>query len=214
MNNHTNAPDGLICPARDIFDVPKITAKLDAAAAVAKDGHSLRSAAVDILKVARVDGMQKIADAFAERPTQARPVTEAYAYLADQIVIAVLDLATRHLHPLSNPTQGEQLALIAVGGSGRGEMAPFSDVDLLFLTPYKITPWAESVVESMLYMLWDLQAEGWPCDPHRQRLLCDWPRGLHDPDQSGREPVSSWRRSIGPRAARTAVERPVHVYRP
>ena len=157
MSNHTNAPDGLICPARDIFDVPKITAELDAAAAVAKDGHSLRSAAVDILKVARVDGMQKIADAFAERPTQARPVTEAYAYLADQIVIAVLDLATRHLHPLSNPTQGEQLALIAVGGSGRGEMAPFSDVDLLFLTPYKITPWAESVVESMLYMLWDLK---------------------------------------------------------
>jgi [protein-PII] uridylyltransferase len=27
----------------------------------------------------------------------------------------------------------------------------------LFLTPYKITPWAESVIESMLYMLWDLR---------------------------------------------------------
>jgi [protein-PII] uridylyltransferase len=36
-------------------------------------------------------------------------------------------------------------------------MAPHSDVDLLFLTPYKITPWAESVIESMLYMLWDLR---------------------------------------------------------
>jgi [protein-PII] uridylyltransferase len=35
-------------------------------------------------------------------------------------------------------------------------MAPYSDVDLLFLTPYKITGWAESVIESMLYILWDL----------------------------------------------------------
>ncbi|MEL7154739.1 MAG: [protein-PII] uridylyltransferase, partial [Pseudomonadota bacterium] len=37
------------------------------------------------------------------------------------------------------------------------EMAPFSDVDLLFLTPYKITAWAESVIETMLYLLWDLK---------------------------------------------------------
>jgi [protein-PII] uridylyltransferase len=58
---------------------------------------------------------------------------------------------------LPNPTQGERLSLIAVGGYGRGEMAPQSDVDLLFLTPHKITPWAESVIESMLYMLWDLK---------------------------------------------------------
>ena len=43
------------------------------------------------------------------------------------------------------------------GGYGRAEMAPQSDVDLLFLTPWKITGWAESVVESMLYMLWDLK---------------------------------------------------------
>jgi [protein-PII] uridylyltransferase len=49
------------------------------------------------------------------------------------------------------------VAVLAVGGYGRAEMAPHSDVDLLFLTPWKITPWAESVIESMLYMLWDLR---------------------------------------------------------
>ena len=61
-----------------------------------------------------------------------------------------------------------------MGGYGRGEMAPFSDVDLLFLTPYKITAWAESVIESMLYMLWDLQAEGRPFQPHDQGLPAAW----------------------------------------
>ena len=46
---------------------------------------------------------------------------------------------------------------MAVGGYGRAEMAPFSDVDLLFLTPYKQTAWGESVIESVLYTLWDLR---------------------------------------------------------
>jgi UTP:GlnB (protein PII) uridylyltransferase len=32
------------------------------------------------------------------------------------------------------------MAVMAVGGYGRGEMAPYSDVDLLFVTPWKITP--------------------------------------------------------------------------
>ncbi len=35
-------------------------------------------------------------------------------------------------------------------------MAPSSDVDLLFLLPYKQTAWGESIVESILYFLWDL----------------------------------------------------------
>ena len=36
-------------------------------------------------------------------------------------------------------------------------MAPFSDVDLLFITPYKQTAWGESLIESVLYCLWDLR---------------------------------------------------------
>ena len=72
------------------------------------------------------------------------------------MVETVFDRVRERLHPNPNPTRGERVALIAVGGYGRGEMAPFSDVDLLFLVPYKPTAWAESVVESMLYILWDL----------------------------------------------------------
>ena len=48
------------------------------------------------------------------------------------------------------------MAVVAVGGYGRGTLAPGSDIDLLFLLPYKQTPWGEQIVEYMLYMLWDL----------------------------------------------------------
>ena len=48
------------------------------------------------------------------------------------------------------------MAVVATGGYGRRLLAPFSDVDLLFLLPYKQTPWGESVVEYVLYLLWDL----------------------------------------------------------
>jgi [protein-PII] uridylyltransferase len=103
------------------------------------------------------DGRAAIAEAFAAKPFEARPMTRAYTYLADCIVRSSLDVATQRLHPKPNPTASEHLAVIAVGGYGRAEMAPFSDVDLMFLTPYKITAWAESVIESMLYILWDLK---------------------------------------------------------
>jgi len=49
-----------------------------------------------------------------------------------------------------------RMAIVAVGGYGRGTLAPGSDIDLLFLLPSRQTPCGERVVESMLYMLWDL----------------------------------------------------------
>ena len=74
----------------------------------------------------------------------------------DQILRAVYRFAGERLYPLGNLSSGERLALVAVGGYGRGELAPHSDVDLLFLIPYKETPRSEQVIESILYLLWDL----------------------------------------------------------
>ncbi len=81
----------------------------------------------------------------------------SYAWLTDQLVRTAWEVATQHLHPLPIPSENERLSVLGVGGYGRGEMAPHSDVDLLFLTPWKISPRAESVIESMLYILWDLR---------------------------------------------------------
>lgn len=147
----------LICDPTEVFDTPAVFARINEAAAAAADNAALRGAVVAILRDVQKSGRAAIAAGFAGDPFAARPLTRAYTYLTDGLVKTAMYVASEILHPLATPTQGERIAVLAVGGFGRGEMAPFSDVDLLFLTPYKITAWAESVIESMLYILWDLR---------------------------------------------------------
>ena len=63
-----------------------------------------------------------------------------------------------YFHSLGN--KHYQFTLIAVGGYGRGELSPHSDLDILFLLPNKLrkndTKKIENVVELILYILWDL----------------------------------------------------------
>ncbi len=159
----STAPDGEdapILPAEEIVDRPALLAAImreAAAAGEAADGRALRSIAVRHLAAARQQATQRLEAAFRARPRAARGLVRAYAVLTDALVTVAFDVAVHCLHPRPTPTEGERIALIAVGGYGRAEMAPFSDVDLLVLSPWKITPWAESVIESLLYMLWDIR---------------------------------------------------------
>ncbi|MGV9007015.1 MAG: [protein-PII] uridylyltransferase [Brevundimonas sp.] len=83
-------------------------------------------------------------------------VARLYCAAADDLLLALWEFTTGVLYPAPNPTEAERLALVAVGGYGRGVLAPFSDLDLLFLRPWKTTPRTESVAEFVLYVLWDL----------------------------------------------------------
>ncbi|MCC2980727.1 [protein-PII] uridylyltransferase [Sphingomonas sp. IC4-52] len=129
----------------------------DALAALDRDDPALlRRKATAMLKDALDAGRAEIARRLGERPSRGLEAANAQAFLIDQLLKLLFDLVTQRLYPLSNPTAAERLTLVAVGGYGRGEMAPFSDVDIGFLTPWKQTPWAEQVIESILYALWDL----------------------------------------------------------
>ena len=162
MNNTALSQDQvdaekLICSAETIFEHDAFRVALDEAIANSQSHKELRTFVVSYLRKAKEEGRERIAEGFQAAPFEARAMARSYTYLTDQLVKSALHVATQVFHPKPNPTAGEHLAVIAVGGYGRGEMAPFSDVDLLFLTPYKITAWAESVIESMLYILWDLK---------------------------------------------------------
>ncbi len=74
----------------------------------------------------------------------------------DTIIEIAFKFAASALYRSDNPSSSERMAVVAVGGYGRGMLAPGSDIDLLFLLPYKQTAWGESVAEAVLYALWDL----------------------------------------------------------
>ncbi|MGR3724094.1 [protein-PII] uridylyltransferase [Abyssibius alkaniclasticus] len=148
---------GLIGSPNAILDGKALERALVAATQDGTDLADLRARAVPVLATALQEGRAVIAAALEADPFAARSATRAYSWLTDQIVRAVLDFAQTRLHPNPMPTASQRLSVLGVGGYGRGEMAPFSDVDLLFLTPYKQTAWGESVIESVLYTLWDLK---------------------------------------------------------
>ncbi|HEV7261247.1 MAG TPA: [protein-PII] uridylyltransferase [Bosea sp. (in: a-proteobacteria)] len=92
-----------------------------------------------------------------KRPRHGLICAQHLSAVMDGVVGCLHVAATEHFYPALNPSQSERIAVVAVGGYGRGTLAPGSDVDLLFLFPHKQTAWGESVVEAMLYPLWDLK---------------------------------------------------------
>ncbi|MEM7496768.1 MAG: [protein-PII] uridylyltransferase [Pseudomonadota bacterium] len=149
---HLVAPMDALADRVAVLDgIDALVAGTDGAAIKARD--DVRALLAETLEQGRA---RALAGLLAE-PRAGLRVARAYAYVTDVVVSGVTHYATTHLHPAPIRTRGERLSVIAVGGYGRGEMAPFSDVDLLFLTPWKRTAWAEASVESILYLLWDLK---------------------------------------------------------
>ena len=69
----------------------------------------------------------------------------------------IADQALRQLLSLYPLPKGAALA--AVGGFGRGELYPFSDVDLLVLLPAEPSPSAEATLSGLIAAMWDVGLE-------------------------------------------------------
>ncbi|MBC7739800.1 MAG: [protein-PII] uridylyltransferase, partial [Candidatus Saccharibacteria bacterium] len=155
MPDQTPVQDPLL-QAETVLGMPGMAASILAAIDGQPDLRTARSNAARVLNDAKTHANAALEARFLTAPLDALPQIRAQSQLTDALVCAAFDVV-RRLHPLPNPTASDRIAVLAVGGYGRAEMAPFSDVDLLLLFPHKIAPWAESLVESLLYILWDLK---------------------------------------------------------
>ncbi len=125
-------------------------------AAVAQQGAKARPQIVALLREALTAGREELSRRLAIHPTAGHDCSRGQAFLIDQLVRVIHDHVIEDVYPLGNRSTGERLAIMAVGGYGRAEMAPQSDVDIAFLTPAKATSWCEQAIEAILYFLWDL----------------------------------------------------------
>jgi [protein-PII] uridylyltransferase len=118
------------------------------------DPAAFRRAAIEMLQAALASGRDEARKALEDGGT-GRGCAEALSAQTDDLLRVALEMSARWLAP-AQPSQSLP-TIVAVGGYGRGMLAPFSDIDLLFLLPDKPPPGVERVVESLLYVLWDLK---------------------------------------------------------
>jgi [protein-PII] uridylyltransferase len=140
---------------REIIDRGALAEQLAGLRAAARDDMDRRKVVLERLREALDAGQAEVQSRFEAGRASGTQAAANLSFLFDQIIRIVHDIAAEE-YPSANPTRADRLAIAAVGGYGRGELAPFSDIDLLFLFPYKQTPRGEQVVEYMLYLLWDL----------------------------------------------------------
>jgi [protein-PII] uridylyltransferase len=150
------APEYIHRGAAELIDWQALAAELETLAAEHKgDQRTLRSALAQRLKAALNQG-RATAEQLLLKDRHGRRCAERLCHMEDEVIRLLYEFTLKHLYPSQNPSEAEHMAVIATGGYGRGLQAPGSDIDLLFLLPYKQTAWGESIAEAILYCLWDL----------------------------------------------------------
>ena len=143
-------------PVGAVIDADALRAGLDALAQATPDMVLLRAEGLALIKAAFLKARAAVRAAVETQGLHGLAAAQTLSGLQDAIIQVIYDFATRHIYSAQNPTAAERVTVVATGGYGRGELAPGSDVDLLFIRPFKQTAWGESVIEFILYMLWDL----------------------------------------------------------
>ncbi len=120
------------------------------------DKPKMRKDALVYIRAAFTDARESVHQRLDSGVAQGQAAARALSAIQDVTIQVLCEFATRNIYYASNPTESERIAVIATGGYGRGLLAPGSDIDLLFLCPFKLTSWGESVIEFVLHTLWDL----------------------------------------------------------
>ncbi len=169
-----------IANQREIIDRRALQERLTA---LAEAGEPERRQVVEVLKQAFQAGRSEVRQRF-ERGASGTEVVRSLSFLVDQLIRTLYDFVTEAVYPAANPTAGEHLAIVAVGGYGRGELAPFSDIDLLFL--HALQDHALYGAGGGVHALYALgcRPQGRPCHPLRRGQPAPGQGGPHDPHRA------------------------------
>ena len=138
--------------ATDLEDA--VTALRDALDELRVGGKVPRDAALGAFRrhLARIQ--QHVREEFETYRMAGVEAAQRLASLTDGVVQMLYEHALSQITGASGLT--DEVAIAATGGYGRGMLAPFSDIDLLFLAPDDPEPATLRVIEYMLYFMWDL----------------------------------------------------------
>jgi [protein-PII] uridylyltransferase len=155
LERDSRAPKEPALRSGELIDKRALAAELEKIATKRAGSDSeIRAALAQAAKTALTEGRAR-AEELLLKDKHGRRCAERLCEMEDTIIGLLFDVVRKHLYPSENPTETERMALVATGGYGRGLQAPGSDIDLLFLLPYKQTAWGEQVAEALLYCLWD-----------------------------------------------------------
>ncbi len=123
------------------------------AATFGTDLIKLRPAIVELLKAVLKSGRGE-AERRLLKDGKGTQCAKNLAYVQDEIIQTLYEFLQMRVY---QNVGGQELAIIATGGYGRGTLAPGSDIDLLFLLPGKQDASSGKLIEFVLYTLWDLR---------------------------------------------------------
>ena len=103
-----------------------------------------------------IESARKKAESSLKRHGNGIRTARSISEFQDTLIKTIYEFIVQNVYLPKDLKNIDKICLVAVGGYGRGTLAPFSDIDLLFLHSNKLNNWTESVIEYMLYILWDL----------------------------------------------------------
>ena len=138
------------------LDLPKLKSKITKVLGSKSVCDKPRKAALKVIRDAYDDARLSMESKFFENPKLVRKVLKTYTEITDDVINLATEIAKSEYRQKFKK-EPILITIMAVGGYGRAEMAPYSDIDLLFLLPKKSSIEYQRVIETVLYALWDMK---------------------------------------------------------